>query len=315
MTVIGTFPLARYRFDWRVTRPLRLPDFAGSMLRGAFGHALRQLACMTKQKECDGCPLIVSCPYPAVFAPVPPATHALQKFSQIPVPYIIEPPEWGVTQLAEGDAFSFHLVLVGRAMKELPLIILAWRRALTRGVGPGDGTAELMRVVHCADMQETEIHSPETGTIAPHAQEMNVPASGTVPDIVSLEFSTPLRLQRNGNALPPHKLDARTLLMALVRRVNLLSEFHGAGPMVEDFSGLLNSCSAVQDERNLQWRDWTRYSSRQQQAMALGGVVGQWHLSGDLGPFMPFLKLGQWLHVGKEAAFGLGKYRLAAEGS
>ena len=85
--------------------------------------------------------------------------------------------------------------------------------------------------------------------------------------------------------------------------------------MVEDFSGLLNSCSAVQDERNLQWRDWTRYSSRQQQAMALGGVVGQWQLSGDLGPFMPFLKLGQWLHVGKEAAFGLGKYRLAAEGS
>ena len=68
----ATFPLARYRFEWRATRSMRLPDYAGSMLRGAFGHALRKLACMTKQKECDGCSLIASCPYPAVFAPVPP---------------------------------------------------------------------------------------------------------------------------------------------------------------------------------------------------------------------------------------------------
>ena len=90
---LSTFPLARYRFDWRVTRPVRMPEYAGSMLRGAFGHALRQLACMTKQKECDGCPLIANCPYIGIFAPVPPAAHTLQKFSQIPVPYVIEPPE------------------------------------------------------------------------------------------------------------------------------------------------------------------------------------------------------------------------------
>jgi hypothetical protein len=92
---ITTFPLARYRFEWRATSPLRIPDYAGSMLRGAFGHALRQLACMTKQKKCDGCALITSCPFPSIFAPVSPAAHTLQKFSEIPVPYIIEPPEWG----------------------------------------------------------------------------------------------------------------------------------------------------------------------------------------------------------------------------
>ncbi len=45
-----SFPAARYRFEWRVTRALRLPDYAGSTLRGAFGHALRKVACMTEQK-------------------------------------------------------------------------------------------------------------------------------------------------------------------------------------------------------------------------------------------------------------------------
>ena len=69
----------------------------------------------------------------------------------------------------------------------------------------------------------------------------------------------------------------------------------------------------VDDERQLRWFDWTRYSSRQQQEMALGGVVGQWHLhtnADTLEQLWPWLWLGQWLHVGKNASFGLGGYRL-----
>ena len=63
-------------------------------------------------------------------------------------------------------------------------------------------------------------------------------------------------------------------------------------------------------DKHLTWRDWTRYSCRQQQKMELGGVVGSWQLTGELAPFLPFLHLGQWLHVGKEAVFGLGGYDL-----
>lgn len=74
---IMDFPLARYRLEWRTTAPIRLPDYAGSMLRGAFGHALRSLACMTRAKTCEGCALLAGCPYPALFAPPAPAAHAL----------------------------------------------------------------------------------------------------------------------------------------------------------------------------------------------------------------------------------------------
>lgn len=309
------FPLARYRLEWQTSTFVRLPDYAGSMLRGAFGHALRKLACMTKQKNCTGCPLLSSCPYPAIFAPPPPAAHTLQKFSQIPVPYIIEPPDWGARQVGAGEAFAFHLVLIGRALRELPLIILAWRRAFARGVGAGDGTAELVRVVHCGETQETEIHRPDTGTLAPHAQAITFSTAdndGAEQSQLTLHFITPLRLQKNGRALPPEKLDARTLLMALVRRANLLAEFHANGALVEDFTALLAASARVQDSKHLVWRDWTRFSSRQQQKMALGGVVGDWTISGPLAPFIPFLHLGEWLHVGKEAAFGLGRYTLGA---
>jgi len=314
MTMSGAFPLARYRIEWRATAPIHLPDYAGSMLRGAFGHALRQLACMTRQKDCAGCALTASCPYPAIFAPLPPAAHALQKFSQIPVPYVIEPPEWGARVVEAGEGFAFSVVLIGRALRELPLVILAWRRALARGIGAGDGTAELLRVVHCAETAETEIHRPETGTLAPHKQEIAI-GSGLPAESVTLRFHTPLRLQQNGRALPPDKLDARTLLMALARRASLLSEFHGDGPLLDDFAPLAAACADLRDDKRLAWRDWTRYSSRQRQKMALGGAVGEWTIRGPLAPFMPFLRLGEWLHAGKEAAFGLGRYTLDAGAS
>lgn len=308
-----TFPVARYRLEFRVTQPIRLPDYAGSMLRGAFGHALRQLACMTRQKECAGCSLAQGCPYPAVFAPLPPATHALQSFSHIPVPQVIEPPAWGARVLTAGETLTFHHVLIGRARQELPLIVLAWRRALARGVGAGEGTAELLRVVHCGDGDETEVHRPEVGTIAEHVQHiaLRTPSDARLVD-TTLNILTPLRLQHNGQALPPARLQPRTLLLALARRANLLAEFHAEGPLIDDFAALSDAAASIEDERNVHWRDWKRYSSRQQRAMCLGGVVGTWRLQGTLAPFTALLRLGQWLHVGKETAFGLGRYTLGA---
>lgn len=37
-----TWPLARYKFVFKVERPIELPDYAGSAFRGAFGRALRK---------------------------------------------------------------------------------------------------------------------------------------------------------------------------------------------------------------------------------------------------------------------------------
>jgi hypothetical protein len=151
--------------------------------------------------------------------------------------------------------------------------------------------------------------------VAAHEQSITQHVAGesdAIPHRATLHILTPLRLQQNGRALPPEELDARTLLMALVRRANLLSEFHGNGPLVESFAPLVATSAEIRDDKRLVWRDWTRYSSRQQQKMTLGGVVGEWTIDGPLGQFSRFLDLGQWLHVGKEAAFGLGRYRLTA---
>ncbi len=330
-----TYPLARYRFDFEVISTIRLPDYAGSTLRGAFGHALRQLACVTRAKNCTGCLLAATCPYTSVFEPQKSASATLA-LATPPVPYVIEPPEWGARQYAPGETLAFHFTIVGRVIDQLPLCIMAWRRAFARGVGAGDGTAELLNVAYEEQTgvvpavganlfaQENQNRSnqfePTTTnkliyrpgeTVAEHPRLLTL-AVQDVPAAVTLEFLTPLRLQENGHALPPSRLTPRPLLTALMRRASLLVEHHHGQPLLTpaQFTELSYAANGIAGQTHMEWRDWTRRSARQQCTMQLGGCIGTWTLTGDLAPFWNFLRLGEYLHVGKEASFGLGQYRL-----
>jgi hypothetical protein len=44
--------------------------------------------------------------------------------------------------------------------------------------------------------------------------------------------------------------------------------------------------------------------------MKLGGFVGEVEYRGELREFVPLLKLGEQIHLGKGTGFGLGKYVL-----
>lgn len=307
---MNAFPAARYRFDFTVERPIRLPDYAGSALRGAFGHALKRSVCVTRAPECKTCALYHTCAYPAVFAPPAPERHAAQKFSDIPAPYVIEPPPWGARVYAQGESLSFNLVLVGSALKHLPLVVHAFARALAHGIGAQDGTARLAHVHHlAADDTSAPIYDAEEGRMAEHLAVLPPPPAN-IPGCLSLEFLTPLRLQHNGRPLRAAEVHPARLLMGLVKRAALLADLHTGQALDLDFRALATHAQTIRGEHNLRWRDWGRYSSRQQREMKLGGLVGRWTLEGDLTPFWPILHLGLWLHVGKETVFGLGHYRL-----
>lgn len=292
---LGDFRVARYRLESVVERPIHLHNYAGSALRGAFGHALRRTVCVTGADDCRGCALYRSCAYPAIFEPPPPVAHPLQKFSQIPVPYVIEPPPWGERYYAPGQRFDFHLVLAGRAITRISAVHEAWRRALAHGIGTG--SARLVDVRECG-LESTD--TAGTGDVSP-AQ-------------VTLRLLTPLRLQQQGRPLGVAEISAARLLIGLVKRTALISEFHTGRTLDLDFHALAQAAGRINSSPDLRWCDWQRYSSRQQRKIALGGVVGTWRLGGDLAPFRPFLILGQWLHVGKNASFGLGQYRLEGPG-
>lgn len=301
-----TFPVARYRFTFEITRALATHEYAGSMLRGAFGAALRNISCMTREKNCQTCILLRTCPYPRIFESPPetlsvPLTHA-------PNPYVIEPPTWGQEIYPAGSHFTFHMILIGKAISDLPFVIHAWQRAFSREIGRGNGGGTLVSVEHCGQEDDHIIYTPHTGSILPHPGEITIASLAN--DSATLHFNTPLRLQQNNHPIGPDSISPRTLLISLVRRARMMAEAH-ATPLPDiDAKALATQAETIELQHSLTWRDWTRYSHRQHQKMSLGGLVGEINLGGPLTPFLPYLQLGQWLHAGKNATFGLGHYKL-----
>ena len=299
-------PIARLHLTVRAEGPLQLPPYAGSMLRGAFGHALLALSPLP---HTDGkpCALHASCPYCQLFAAPPLPAHSLQKFSHMPQPYVIEPPTGGAQQLQAGQSFGFGLVLIGKALGLLPTVLQAWQRALRTGLGPQHTPCTLVDIYDENGTQRLSNKREQLSNLSTTLPP--APALGTQ---ATLHFCTPLRLQVQGKPVRAGQLTARDLLIALARRHQLLRDVHlGAAAPQYDFKTLVEQAQAVAlQAQDLHWFDWGRYSQRQKQEMQLGGLLGAVTLHGDLAPFAELLHFGQWLHVGKNASFGLGGYRL-----
>lgn len=108
-------------------------------------------------------------------------------------------------------------------------------------------------------------------------------------------------------------LDFVTFMRALLRRLSWLAEAHCGQPWCLDYAALLAKAESqvrVTGQR-LRWQDWERYSSRQNTRLKMGGFVGSITFEGDLEEFLPYIKLGEYLHIGQGTTFGLGKYVIA----
>jgi CRISPR/Cas system endoribonuclease Cas6 (RAMP superfamily) len=44
--------------------------------------------------------------------------------------------------------------------------------------------------------------------------------------------------------------------------------------------------------------------------MKFGGLIGSITYEGKFDKFLPLLKLGEFIHIGKNTTFGLGKYKI-----
>jgi len=301
------FPATRYLIGGIVRRRLHFPHYAGPALRGAFGHALRQLNCITGHDDCTGCRARTACTYAAVFEPPPPpAMHRPRQ--RIPPPYVLEPPPGAIT-LEPGAPFHFGLVLIGPARARLDRVIAALHRALARDFG--GGAVELTTV---QDESGTRLGKP--GGNAPIAPQPAGIVSAPPPrrlDRVALDFVTPICLRRNGADLDPARITARDVLMSAVRRVTDCTELHLGSQVNADFSALSQLAADARCNLALRRLALNRHSTRQRRAIPLDGLIGRIELEGTLAPFWPFLHLAQWLHLGRQTVFGFGRFTLHAD--
>ena len=139
------------------------------------------------------------------------------------------------------------------------------------------------------------------------AGQLMSPQSAPV-DHLTLKLLTPLRLHGASREAPTF----HALMRSLLRRAAALASFDPAvGAQDEaETAALLGLAKGVQArESALTWFDWERASPSKGEWMKLGGYVGSLGFAGEMAPFVPYLRLGEWVHVGGKTSFGLGKYR------
>lgn len=313
---------------------LYLPYYTGSTFRGGFGNAFRRIACVLKIQDCLNCMLKSKCIYSYIFE-TPSDNGAeimnMHKYEKVPHPFIIEPPlinsKLKPTVISPpkdskiiqpGTSIDLNLVLIGKAIDFLPYFIFTFEQLGNFGIGKSRGRFRIDKIEEVKkDGDKTyreTVYTGEEKTIKKsepdiiHLPDDFKPSGGST--MVTLNFLTPLRIKYNRNLVV--KPEFHIFMRSLLRRLALLSYFHCGGQKPQfNHREIIGYAEGVKIRSNsLRWFDWERYSSRQDTRMRLGGLIGEVTYEGDITPFIPFLKAGEILHIGKATTFGLGRYEI-----
>lgn len=286
-----TFDFHCLRFTFSAIDPIAFPSGQpGNILRGAFGHAFRAVAC---EPDCPGagkCPKRGSCPYARVFEassnhPVP------SGLADRPRPFVLRAAYLDGQTIHPEQRFWFEMNLFDTRDAPLEILAQVFARIAKDGLGPLHGRAELVSVeqrqVSLSLLQEPS----EQRTLA-------------------VEFVTPTEL-KSGNELVD--IPEFGVLFARARdRVSILRELYGAGPLNIDFRAIGERATAVRMKRSeLHQVNRSRRSSRTGKVHGIGGFVGKVEYEGEVGEFLPYLNAAQWTGVGRHCVWGNGEFRVS----
>ncbi len=321
-----------FRFTIAPLETLLVPAVnKGNMLRGGFGHVFRRLCCVPQCKNTKTCPLATSCPYKVIFEPSPPpGAEQLSKNQDIPRPFVFRPPQTPQTRFEEGKTFEFGLVLVGCALDFLPYFVLSFRELASEGLGLNRARCTLERVEQIGvssngtgpdDGQAKLIYSAKdqvfraTGSvrteewIQTRLRELSGPNGSHSTQRITIRFRTPTNLRAHGEVVRCPEF--HHIFKRLRDRINALRTFFGEGPLDLDFRALGERAEKVRTiSTQIDWVERFRTSSKTRQRHQLSGFVGEATYEGELGEFLPWLALGELVHVGKHTAWGNGRIEL-----
>ena len=339
------FTAHRLVFECEVVTPLRLNPHTGSAIRGAFFHALRNGFCAfarDRDAQCAGCALVAACPVAFLVSTLDDQSG---RGADVPRPYTIQPPldpllpspptpsqnrerGWAraKTDYAPGELLTFGLTLFARALTLFPYVVLAVQRHMERdgigkplqSLGYRRGQFHLRRVWAenplTGERQEV-LRQDENMVQVPDVPVTNQQISESAGrrvgkgQRVTIELLTPMRLVDNEQLVK--RIAFRPLVQRLHQRLRQLAAEYSDTPLTFDLRTVMAQAEAVRVVKDeTQWVELESYSTRQNRATPIGGLMGNVTFEGDLLPFWTELLWGQFTHVGKDAVKGNGMYRV-----
>ena len=340
---LDNLSFAAFTASFRVTsgEPVLLPPYTGSTFHGALGRALSRVS-FGRKPACGTCHARSECRYGNLFAylfqapadhPFLAANHArlqqiysspiqINKVREFPPPYILDPPAGGRYDLDE--QFDLTFLLVGRAIEYFPFVVCGLEVMADGWLGGNRQAAihlEEIRAEDLAGQGTYSIYDPLTSRLAGPGMVFDFDFAADWADTYSrvhggcrhlgLRFLTPLKFRKQGKVQSdPDFVD---FMKTLIRRIVFLS-VHSPLSTAIDQHGLLALAEKIESSGRAFDAGYLRRSSKDNGKPDLFGSMGEIFFAGDLEPFLPFIKLGEFLHIGKAPTLGLGKYTILLPG-
>ena len=291
-------PFLHLLFTLELTRPAATP-YDLFELKQRFPAAFRvATGCTQRGGQCRAG---ADCPCRSTFdQALSTDPSALRRYQKPPLPFAFRIP---LLSGLDTEEYELSLVIVGDATRHLELYLKSIRQLCGRNSTFGVQLNEVAAVAADGSRQllgagsgRLDLASIPLRTFA-EAGRAPVNDDGTV----TLQLLAPLRLLKNGR---PQRCPSFPLLAgALFRRVSALAYYYGGVELEDDFKWLaIKSRDISSSDSHTEWVNW---------GGTLQGAVGELSCSGELEEFMPFLRLGELLNVGKGASYGMGSYLLA----
>lgn len=301
LDILNNLSFLKLRFCLSFEQKANLPDYHGSMLRGFFGHSLKNMVCKVRDIECKDCFLKNDCIYPYIFETLrTDECNIMKNANNLPHPYIFEPESF------DGENLYFSLILIGKSVNYISYIIYSFMKGY---LGKKNQDFYLKKVEYETKNGLTEIYNNNDKILKKNFSPLTLKdLDYTISDEIKINFLTTTRIKFNGTY--SNDLDFSTFIKNLSRRLVLLSYIHS------NSENLLKSIAENSDkirviDKNLNFSSIKRFSNRQNKSMDFYGFKGDVTFKGDLDKFLPLIALGEILHVGNCTTFGLGKYSLS----
>ncbi len=270
--------------------------FPGATVRGAVMFKAKKLLCANpKLFDCKKCLLAQKCVYARLFETVKPSDSAImKKYTEIPHPFVLTP-------ILSKSKMNIRIMLFGEYTEFFPYFYLIFK------------SLEEPKQFSISSITNFGKEILKNGTIPnkfPQKSLSEVTQTPKAPKRIKLHFITPLRIKSRGKYVNQTSLNFEYIVRNLLRRLYLLSYFYGK-EWKADFKEIIEKSKEVSiTERYLGWLDLERFSMRSKTYMSMGGIVGSITLSENAAEFLPLLKAGEYIHIGKNTSFGHGYYKI-----
>ncbi len=273
--------ITRYKITYTALTNGVLPGQLGSMIRGVFGETLMRYHQDLYQK---------------FFHPEIKLDEIIKKHTgnDLPAPFIIYPVKH-YDFVRQNQEITFIFTLIGKYRQYENQIYNIFKEIQNTGLNHG---ALPVTNMQCEPMIHNHKKIIDFYDLKPPQQKISR---------ITLQFKTPVSLNSKKQLITD--FDFQRLFGYVYRRLFILDYLYDSRSIPENYPFELNKFNIVPVNIQLARQSIFRSPTRSEK-YPMTGWKGNISYAGQLNAVVPYMQMGEFLHIGNKTVFGLGKYKL-----